>query len=167
MINVFCGRLFIGKFTKRPETGSTKDSFHFFFGVCVIAFANPYTPSIKLTLYLWIDLHLFRTIQETSPLTSICLSLDGRFALVNLQTTQELHLWDLENKILAHKYVGHTHMRYVIRSCFGGINERFVVSGSEGTLSFFMFGWTGSNEGECIVLGNLYSRFDAGSKAEL
>ncbi|RUS16901.1 hypothetical protein BC937DRAFT_90666 [Endogone sp. FLAS-F59071] len=56
------------------------------------------------------------TIQETGPLTSICLSLDGRFALINLQAAQELHLWDLENKILAHKYVGHTHVK-LVRVC--------------------------------------------------
>ncbi|RUO96418.1 WD40-repeat-containing domain protein [Jimgerdemannia flammicorona] len=85
----------------------------------------------KTTQALW-------SIQETDPITSISLTLDDRYALVNLQTAQELHLWDLENKVLVHKYVGHNHLRYVLRSCFGGINQRFVVSGSEGMLGLLL-----------------------------
>ncbi|KAI8055309.1 WD40-repeat-containing domain protein [Syncephalis plumigaleata] len=42
-----------------------------------------------------------------------------------------LTIWDLDNKRLVHRYHGHTQNRFVIRSCFGGVNEGFVASGSE------------------------------------
>ncbi len=33
------------------------------------------------------------------------------------------------------KYAGHSQSKHVIRSCFGGVEGNFVVSGSEGTSS--------------------------------
>jgi WD40 repeat protein len=60
------------------------------------------------------------------------LSKDGKYALVNLQT-QEIHLWDLQKQVVAHKYVGFKQGSFIIRSTFGGVDglETFVLSGSE------------------------------------
>ena len=46
---------------------------------------------------------------------------------------QEIHLWDVDTRQLAHKYSGHKQSKFVIRSNFGGAHQGFIVSGSEGT----------------------------------
>lgn len=53
-----------------------------------------------------------------------------RLALLNC-STQGLHLWDLEDKCLVRQFQGTTQGTYTIYSCFGGINESFIASGSE------------------------------------
>eukprot|EP00158_Paraphelidium_tribonemae_P004381 Partr_v1_DN26722_c0_g1_i6_m8393 putative WD repeat domain 26 len=69
-------------------------------------------------------------IQEEHSITSLALSADSRYALVNV-AAEEIHLWDLETKTLVHKYTGQKQGRFVIRSCFGGVDQNFIVSGSE------------------------------------
>ncbi|TPX33339.1 hypothetical protein SmJEL517_g03751 [Synchytrium microbalum] len=69
-------------------------------------------------------------IQETDSITSICVANDSRHVLVNL-SVKEIHLWDLEERRLLKKFVGQQQGRFVIRSCFGGVNQNFILSGSE------------------------------------
>ena len=55
----------------------------------------------------------------------------GRQALLNI-AHQGVHLWDLEDRVLVRKFQGVSQGYYVIHSCFGGVNQSFVASGSEG-----------------------------------
>ncbi|KAF5732517.1 Transducin family protein / WD-40 repeat family protein isoform 2 [Tripterygium wilfordii] len=72
-----------------------------------------------------------RLIEEDQIITSFVLSGDNRFLLVNL-LNQEIHLWSIDGDIkLIAKYKGHRRSRFIIRSCFGGLKQAFVASGSE------------------------------------
>lgn len=46
--------------------------------------------------------------------------------------SQGVHLWDLQDRVLVRKFQGVTQGFYTIHSCFGGHNEDFIASGSEG-----------------------------------
>ncbi|KZP21192.1 WD40 repeat-like protein [Athelia psychrophila] len=63
-------------------------------------------------------------------LSSVKVSPDSRYALVN-HPQDEIYLWDLLTGKLARKFAGQRQHKHVIRSCFGGIDGNFVVSGSE------------------------------------
>lgn len=68
---------------------------------------------------------------ETSSVTSVCVSRDGKEALVGL-LNGELHLWSIANEMVPlRKFSGHTNGHYILRSCFGGVDEDFIVCGSE------------------------------------
>ncbi|KAK2431475.1 WD repeat-containing protein [Trifolium repens] len=72
-----------------------------------------------------------RFIEETQTITSFSLSKDNKFLLVNL-LNQEIHLWNIEgDPKLVGKYKGHRRTRFIIRSCFGGLKQAFIASGSE------------------------------------
>lgn len=83
-------------------------------------------------------------VYEQESIISLCLSKHSDLLLVNLQN-QKIHLWDLNEFFEScgspealpiepiRRYRGQHEKqgRYVIRSCFGGSTETFVVSGSE------------------------------------
>ena len=46
--------------------------------------------------------------------------------------SQGIHMWDLQHRCLVRKFQGITQGTYMIHSCFGGLNQDFVASGSEG-----------------------------------
>ncbi|KAG5064628.1 hypothetical protein AAZX31_02G266100 [Glycine max] len=72
-----------------------------------------------------------RFIEEYETITSFSLSKDNKFLLVNL-LNQEIHLWNIEgDPKLVGKYKGHKRARFIIRSCFGGLKQAFIASGSE------------------------------------
>lgn len=53
-----------------------------------------------------------------------------RLALLNV-ATQGVHLWDLKDRILIRRFQGVTQGHFTIHSCFGGVNQDFIASGSE------------------------------------
>ncbi|XVE49674.1 hypothetical protein DITRI_Ditri01bG0100200 [Diplodiscus trichospermus] len=72
-----------------------------------------------------------KLIEEVDMITSFSLSKDNKFLLVNL-INQEIHLWSIEgDPKLVSKYKGHKRTRFIIRSCFGGLGQAFIASGSE------------------------------------
>lgn len=63
-------------------------------------------------------------------LTSVVFSDDSTEILVN-QRPNESQIWNVERQCLVMRLNGHKVQRHVIRSCFGGIERSFVISGSE------------------------------------
>ncbi|KAF7322514.1 WD-domain-containing protein [Mycena chlorophos] len=63
-------------------------------------------------------------------LTSLSVSRDSHCALVN-SSPDDIQLWDLHASRLVRRYTGQRQSTDIIRSCFGGIENNFIVSGSE------------------------------------
>jgi len=100
----------------------------------------------KITIYNFETAEEISTLQEIDYITSMCLSNDSNFVLLNLRDVQEIHLWDLEKKQIVHRYMGQKQGRFVIRSCFGGLNQTFIVSGSEDCKIYI---W--NRDKECLI----------------
>ncbi|KIW29355.1 uncharacterized protein PV07_05174 [Cladophialophora immunda] len=91
------------------------------------------------------DMHTYREeppIKVTGKMTSLTLSRDGRTVLVNF-AVGEVHMIDLVTRETVRKFRGQKQGEFVIRSCFGGAAENFVVSGSEDGLIYV---WHKENE---------------------
>jgi WD40 repeat protein len=92
----------------------------------------------KCILHVY-DLHTYREeykVLFSSQPTSLTVSADSKTLLVNLAEC-EIHMFDLDEANTIRKFKGQKQGTFVIRSCFGGAAENFVLSGSEGvSLSF-------------------------------
>jgi WD40 repeat protein len=84
-----------------------------------------------LHVYNFITRELEYEMELKSRPTSVRISEDSRFLLVN-KTEGEAQLIDIVSRDPIQKYTGHSGGEYTIRSSFGGANESFVISGSEG-----------------------------------
>ncbi|PWA97165.1 CTLH, C-terminal LisH motif-containing protein [Artemisia annua] len=72
-----------------------------------------------------------RCIEEDQMIVSFTLSRDNKYLLVSL-VNEELHLWSIQGHIrLVAKYKGHRRSRFIVRACFGGLEQAFIASGSE------------------------------------
>lgn len=69
-------------------------------------------------------------IQEDQPIMSFTTDQTDRYALLNI-ANQGLHMWDVRARALVRKFNGITEGYYTIHSCFGGLDQSFVASGSE------------------------------------
>jgi len=69
-------------------------------------------------------------LQEDHPIMSFTVDQSDRYALLNI-ATQGLRMWDLRSRSLVRKFNGITQGYYTIHSCFGGVDQSFVASGSE------------------------------------
>ncbi|KAM1591656.1 hypothetical protein FF1_035573 [Malus domestica] len=90
-----------------------------------------------------------RVISKDNSITSLSISGDSKFFIVNLNS-QEIHMWDVAGeweKPL--KFTGHKQSKYVIRSCFGGLNITFIASGSENSQADRGFAWAFNDRELC------------------
>ncbi|KVH98434.1 WD repeat-containing protein 26 homolog [Cynara cardunculus var. scolymus] len=84
-----------------------------------------------------------RIIKENHNIVSFTLSEDKKFLLVSL-VNQEIHLWRIHGDIrLLARYKGHKVSRFVVRACFGGLDQAFVASGSEDSRVYIWYRETG------------------------
>jgi len=91
-------------------------------------------------------------VRENGEATCLDVSSNGQYVLINRGDLQEVHLWDLSNRRLVEKFIGHRQGHFVIRSCFGGLDERFIVSGSE---DYSIYIWTrGSSQPIAVLAGH-------------
>ncbi|QRV99920.1 WD repeat-containing protein [Ceratobasidium sp. AG-Ba] len=65
-----------------------------------------------------------------NEVTSVKTTADSRYALIS-HAPDEVQLWDLDNQRMCRKYTGQQQGKHVIRSCLGGADEDFILSGSE------------------------------------
>ncbi|KAJ6597194.1 WD40 repeat-like protein [Mycena vulgaris] len=63
-------------------------------------------------------------------LTGLSVSQNSQYALIS-RSPDDVQLWDLNLGRMVRKYAGHRQSKDIIRSCFGGFDNNFVVSGSE------------------------------------
>jgi len=69
-------------------------------------------------------------------MTSVSISQDSRLMLVGMNENR-LFLASMETGKVLQEFHGHKQKDFMIRSAFGGANENFVISGSEGKYSVF------------------------------
>jgi WD40 repeat protein len=85
----------------------------------------------RIRAYVFDQQHMdYNMIQEQCSIMTFSVNSADRLALLNI-STQGLHLWDLQDKCLVRRFQGVKQGNYTIYSCFGGVNESFVASGSE------------------------------------
>ena len=71
------------------------------------------------------------TLHLPSRATGLSVSADSNFALLNL-ARGEVHMLDLHTRDTVRRFTGHQQGGFMIRNCFGGAAENFVLSGSKG-----------------------------------
>lgn len=84
-----------------------------------------------LHVYNFVTRELEYEMDLKVKLSSVSISQDSRYILVS-KTDGEARMIDIETHEPTKNFVGQKGGEFVIRSTFGGANESFVVSGSEG-----------------------------------
>ncbi len=82
---------------------------------------------------------------------SFTLNKDHTLCLISLQN-QCLHLWDIRDKCLVHRYQGNVQNHFVSHPTFGGVDENFIAGGSEDSRVYI---WNKKSENAiCILEGH-------------
>jgi len=84
----------------------------------------------RIRSYNFDELNDQPVLREDHGIMSFIVDDSDRYALVNV-AEQGIHLWDIEEKCLVRKFIGVQQGNYTIYSCFGGVDQNFVASGSE------------------------------------
>ncbi|XP_055339198.1 WD repeat-containing protein 26-like [Paramacrobiotus metropolitanus] len=87
-------------------------------------------------------------LKEDQSILSFTCDKTGRLALLNV-ASQGVHLWDLEDKVLLRKFQGLQQGYFTIHSCFGGVEDKFVASGSEDNKVYI---WNIARENPVLIL---------------
>ncbi|TIA86772.1 hypothetical protein E3P99_03577 [Wallemia hederae] len=69
-------------------------------------------------------------VEMKNEIGSLAISSDSSRVAVNY-APDEIQIWSLEDRCLVQKLYGYKQSQHVIRSCFGGYNDNFILSGSE------------------------------------
>lgn len=90
-------------------------------------------------------------ILEDYPIMSFVLNKDSTLCLVSL-SKQCLHLWDIKDRCLIHRYQGTVQAHFISHPTFGGVDENFIAGGSEDSRVYI---WNKKNENAiCILEGH-------------
>lgn len=72
---------------------------------------------------------------DDTKLTSVTISQDSRHMLVSMSPDQ-IKLMEIDTGDVIQRFEAHVQKQFIIRSVFGGADENFVVSGSEGMCAY-------------------------------
>ncbi|GAA5862183.1 hypothetical protein JCM3774_004812 [Rhodotorula dairenensis] len=75
------------------------------------------------------DSEMLYELVQPRELTSVAVTSDSRYAIVS-HAPKEILLIDLEDGTVVRKFTGHDQGEFVIRNCFGGASENFIMTGS-------------------------------------
>lgn len=84
----------------------------------------------RIRSYNFDELNDQPVLKEDHGIMSFSVDDSDRYALLNV-AEQGIHLWDIEEKCLVRKFIGVQQGFYTIYSCFGGVDQNFIASGSE------------------------------------
>ncbi|KPV75622.1 uncharacterized protein RHOBADRAFT_13767 [Rhodotorula graminis WP1] len=73
--------------------------------------------------------HSSRSVVQPQELSSVTISSDSRYAIVT-HAPKEIVYVDLEDGTIVRRFEGHDIGKFVVRACFGGASDNFILSGS-------------------------------------
>ncbi|KAI5479335.1 catabolite degradation protein [Pseudohyphozyma bogoriensis] len=84
----------------------------------------------KISVFNIVDKKLEYEIIQPGELTSVSISADSRFAIIS-HAPNEIIFLNLSDGTILRRFNGHDQGQYVLQSCFGGVLQNYVLSGSE------------------------------------